>query len=458
METSARVFSPLHPQAKPGFAVYDFIDKAIAVVGILFSTNTIGTALNALNLPDAAVTPIRYLLPVIIFIRLLARYKATSKTLQSAPFLALFHLIVFASFFWSVNPEITITSLRSQYIQGIMIALFLATRFSMAQQIYLVSVGLGLGAMISLAYVFVFPSIGIHQDMVHSGSWRGIFYHKNYFSSVMALGGASFLTQLIDAGQRRWWQYAGLTLCVFLNLMSNSKTGQVLLVTIFAVIFLYRRYRWRGMKTVLVLYVFVVTAASAIVLLLATWDQFFIAIGRDPTLTGRTLIWDILRETYIPAKPFLGYGRDAFWESRLFSGLYFVPTHSHNGWYDMILDVGLVGLAVFLISAVRAWIRVLRLAYGAQRGTYLWPLAFFTVMFINNMTESLMLYQINILWVIYLSICWSLQETHQLHKLEDSQTEIGDRPRFAPAPPASSAPSGASQRPLPHRPYRLDSG
>ena len=147
-----------------------FFDRAIACFGVFYVTNGIETFLNGFGVPDAGITPIRYLLPAIIFVRLLARYKATFRVLQSDLFLCLFHVVVFASYTWSTQPGITLELLRSQYTQGVAIALFLATRFSLPQQVRLITVGLTFSGLASLFYVLAFPTVGIHQDVLHAGS------------------------------------------------------------------------------------------------------------------------------------------------------------------------------------------------------------------------------------------------------------------------------------------------
>lgn len=391
----------------PGVVDRILVDKAIAVFSLIFACNILGP----IGVPETFLTVVRYVLAVYLIARLAERFKATLRTLQSDLFLVMLNVLVFASFAWSIQPNITILFLRGEYIQSVLIAIFLATRFTLQQQIRLLCVALAFGAIISALYIGIVPAVGIHQDAVHFGAWRGVFSHKNYFSSVMTLGVATFLIQVMNPQERRPWHWWGLSICLSLILFSTSKTGQVLLVSIFLVLFFYGRYRWRGTKTVLWLYLAAFIAALGIAVLLSAWDQIFIGIGRDPTLSGRTVIWEILRDNYIPRRPLLGYGRGAFWTAGIFDGIGFMPTHAHNGWYDLILDVGMVGFCFYLLSAIQAWYRVLRLAYATNYSIHLWPLAFFTIMFINNYTESLMIYLINILWVLYMTTCWSLKES-----------------------------------------------
>lgn len=75
-------------------------------------------------------------------------------------------------------------------------------------------------------------------------------------------------------------------------------------------------------------------------------------LGRDESLTGRSNIWANL-VPYAIQKPILGYGYGGFW-TNLMIEKYVGP--AHNGYLQVILDTGLVGLlilSIFLISNCR---------------------------------------------------------------------------------------------------------
>jgi len=88
------------------------------------------------------------------------------------------------------------------------------------------------------------------------------------------------------------------------------------------------------------------------------------------TLTGRTEIWSELM-TYVGARPFLGYGFEGFWgpshTASVSLALGWVIPHAHNGYIEMLLDLGAVGLVLFvaaLISGVTHAQRRLRASPG----------------------------------------------------------------------------------------------
>ena len=82
-------------------------------------------------------------------------------------------------------------------------------------------------------------------------------------------------------------------------------------------------------------------------------------LGRDATLTGRSDIW---REVWraILKRPLLGYGFSAFWIGlkgeafNVITMLGFVVLHAHNGFLEIMLELGGTGLASFGLSYLRA--------------------------------------------------------------------------------------------------------
>lgn len=77
--------------------------------------------------------------------------------------------------------------------------------------------------------------------------------------------------------------------------------------------------------------------------------------GKDLTFTGRTNIWYTLK-LHIHEHPLLGTGYGAYWIGPVPSSpsyvmlkwLYFYPTEGHNGYLDVINDLGYAGLICLL--------------------------------------------------------------------------------------------------------------
>jgi len=124
------------------------------------------------------------------------------------------------------------------------------------------------------------------------------------------------------------------------------------------------------------------------------------AVGRDPTLTGRTNIWRVVLSTN--TNPLLGTGYESFW---LGPRLRWVQERSggineaHNGYLEVYLNLGLIGLFLmigFLIASYRTVHRRVR-AFSSLGSL---SLALWTVLLIYNVTESAL--RGHLMWVVFL--------------------------------------------------------
>src|SRR5439155_9069149 len=82
------------------------------------------------------------------------------------------------------------------------------------------------------------------------------------------------------------------------------------------------------------------------------------SVGRDPTLTGRTNIWNAVLSTH--TNPILGTGYESFWLGRRLNEVWRQAgagiNEAHNGYLEVYLNLGLIGLfllVVFLVASYR---------------------------------------------------------------------------------------------------------
>jgi len=81
------------------------------------------------------------------------------------------------------------------------------------------------------------------------------------------------------------------------------------------------------------------------------------------TLTGRTQLWSELL-TYVRIRPLLGYGFGAFWTAEhtadVSLALGWAVPHAHNGYLEIVLELGVVGLSLFVTTFVAAVVHAVR--------------------------------------------------------------------------------------------------
>jgi exopolysaccharide production protein ExoQ len=85
-------------------------------------------------------------------------------------------------------------------------------------------------------------------------------------------------------------------------------------------------------------------------------------LGRDPTLTDRTVIWaDVLA---LQQQPLIGYGFESFWFGNRLEAMWakwwWQPNQAHNGYIETYLHLGLVGLTLLALAVVGGFQNIVR--------------------------------------------------------------------------------------------------
>ncbi|MGB3614293.1 MAG: O-antigen ligase, partial [Elainellaceae cyanobacterium] len=197
-------------------------------------------------------------------------------------------------------------------------------------------------------------------------------------------------------------------LSVLLLVLSNSKTALALFVLLVAFMPIYRIVRLYYKLAVPVLSATLLLGSGVFIGILAQIESVVGAAGKDLTFSGRTDLWSIAL-TKIQERLWWGYGYGGFW--RGWSGpsadVWFLepwfPKHSHNGYLDLWLDVGLLGMVVFGLGLAFAFYRAIRRVSVTQTSEYLLPLAYLTFMLLYNLTESVWLLQNTFFWIFYVT-------------------------------------------------------
>ena len=125
-------------------------------------------------------------------------------------------------------------------------------------------------------------------------------------------------------------------------------------------------------------------------------------LGKDPTLTGRTQIWETVVK-FTPS-PLLGAGFESFWLGQRLKDLWTIfvwrPNQAHNGYVEVYLNLGWIGLTLLFLIMMTGYGRVVR-GFRQDKSTGSLRLAYFTITVIYNLTEAgFRLF--NPVWIIFL--------------------------------------------------------
>ena len=317
--------------------------------------------------------------------------------------------LAFASRYWSIDFATTMRRVIALAI-SCAFALYLGAVFRGPHLPRLLMHTALVMAVGSLVMVFAFPEIGVHQ-YDNAGLWRGLWYEKNQMGAVMVIGATAAAACLASPDPRRLLPAVALVLTSGLVLATQSKTSLLCLLVGLGLIGGFWTIRRRGpVVTVIAVWGAVVLAGAGVWLWESHAVQLLEALGKDPSLTGRTEIWDSLMRK-VADRPWTGYGYGAFWgrigESapadwvRKETG-WTVPS-AHNGWIDLLVQLGWPGaVLVGGLMAGTALIAVLRsFSAGAREGW--WGLGFLAAFFVLSLSESILMAHQGLPWVLFVA-------------------------------------------------------
>ena len=226
---------------------------------------------------------------------------------------------------------------------------------------------------------------------------QGIVGNSNLLAYVCMIGLVVFAVEYAIAAGPRWLSVAGLAssaLC--LALAKSAGIGFAMTAIVAAAIVSiaaegkprdvrhrYYRIAW-------------FTAGTIAFFVLVYRAQVFEFFGKSPDMTGRSGIWKLVLQL-IAEKPTLGWGWISHWVPGVkpYDGLVVIKGvpyfQAHNAYLDVWLQLGFIGLAIFLTLLTVTFIKLWRLAVRHTSVLYLWPILAFVGLLAQNLTESRML-------------------------------------------------------------------
>lgn len=250
--------------------------------------------------------------------------------------------------------------------------------------------------VLNFATVFLLPDVGTHANSM----WRGFMAHKNIAGMLCA-----FTVIVFTFGGGKLPLPARLTVMagalVFL-VLSWSKTALITLpiaLAAGAAIALIRNRQPPSTDTMRKAFVTgsrVLLAIVIIALIVLTLQRdFLLSLTNDTTtLTTRGAIWRPMIQFYLDS-PFLGSGYGAYWDAsdslidpHANKELWRNVDQGHNGYLDLLVQVGLPGLA-FALYAALAWpLAQLAAVIGRQPQRAALTFAVLVFSLIENFSES----------------------------------------------------------------------
>jgi len=317
--------------------------------------------------------------------------------LAANPALVIYFIYCLISLLWSDYPFVVFKRwIRS--VADVVVILIIITERNWVDALKRVLTRVGfLLIPLSILFIRVYPSLGRAYSIGGAPSWTGVGTDKNALGMICMLFGVFLLWNGLGTYMDREAKYRTrklvtisivFAMILYLVLVVDSQTALacflmadlLIVVTAFGPAF-----RKPAFVSVLLLAMFTV---SFCVLFLGVGGGALSALGRDSSLTGRTEVW----KTILPyaKNAWVGAGYENFWigdRIRLFDRLLGGLNQAHNGYIEIYLNLGWVGLLLLgaiIITGYQNIIKGLRRTPETSR----LKLAFFFICLVYNFTEA----------------------------------------------------------------------
>lgn len=323
---------------------------------------------------------------VVTSIVLLVRLKPRLPWSKMPKMLGLFLVLATVSIAWSFYPGASAIGVLAQWVTTV-VALLLALCLDWAQLLRALGGALRWILGLSLVFEFVVATFVRHPLLpfftnyghekvpsafywsrgllFHGGQIQGILGNSNLLAMCALLALVVFGIQLADATVRRAGGIAWIVVAVATLALTRSST--VIIATAFTVVVLLfalwtRRVRPDRRRPVYLTGLLVAVAAAASVIV--AWGSILKLFGKSEDLTGRVVIWQAVIEHAVQ-RPAFGWGWVSYWAPwvepfktmAVRKGVTYLQ--AHDAWLDVWLQLGIVGLVVFILlvatTLVRTW-------------------------------------------------------------------------------------------------------
>lgn len=325
--------------------------------------------------------------------------------------LLVFYLFWSLSVVWSDYPLITTKRLLKEF-GNVFMVLVVLTEKDPSEAIKAVCVRLAYVCIPwSIILIKYYPSLGRafagpHHDLP---MYIGVTTQKNMLGVLVFVSVLFLLWDLLELTRRDNASIGKivfgthalvLSLCGYLLMLIDSATALVCTIIGVTLLIILRRpslVNHPGRVEVVGLSVVVVLG-----LLSLSFDikqKFLEILGRNPTLTTRTDIWEVVLE--YQDNPMGGAGFDTFWAGwrlELLADKTFGIIQAHNGYLETYLNGGLVGVALLVVVLFSAYLRN-RKKLVLGRRDYCLKYAIILAACIHNYTEA-SFNKLGILWFV----------------------------------------------------------
>lgn len=266
----------------------------------------------------------------------------------------------------------------------------------------IVSAAIFVSVLINVAVVVLMPGSSIDGD----GRWAGVTGNSNYLASIAAVGMlfALIRSRFASRFSERVLSVAMLA-CEAIVLFNTGSATALIAFFGAAALLLYessvhesRLDRTAATATAVVAAIGVALAAS-LVYLSGNFGMLMGLLGKELTFSGRTAIWMGAADAFMKS-PAIGYGVAA---DSLSLDILMRATSFHNGFIEVAIKGGLIGLGFLFVWLLRAFRRPAAGESDEERLIAIILPSVFALTVIHNFGESSLLMARSPVWVMLTS-------------------------------------------------------
>lgn len=317
--------------------------------------------------------------------------------LRANPTILIYFALCLISLLWADYPFVVFKRWIRSVGDVVMVLIILTERNRLDALKVILSRIAYLVVPISILFIRFYPSLGRSYSRGGVPEWTGVGTDKNALGMICMIYGVCLLWRWIGTYSMRKSRRrsrslivmgAVLAMILYLLYVVDSQTALSCFVMANILIVMTARSAAFRKPRVLTFVVVGMVAFCFSVLILGVGGVLLKLLGRNPTLTGRTEVW----QTLIPhaVNPWIGAGYENFWigeRMELFIRLLGGLNQAHNGYIEIYLNLGLLGLALLAGIIVVGYTNILK-EFQRDREAASLKVAFFVICLIYNLTEA----------------------------------------------------------------------
>jgi O-antigen ligase len=326
------------------------------------------------------------------------RHVTIAKFVRSNRWLTLFFLFCLISALWSDFPFIAFKRWIKVLGHAVMVLIVLTELYPFeAMRTLLKRIAFVL-VPFSILLIYCYPSSGQAYDpRTGETIYIGVATDKNGLGHLCMIVGIFFFWNTLQAFKIKnrtvrlnelWLSVLllGLT-CWLLKLSSSATSLATFVLGILSIGFLGIRFvdkRRVGIYLLVGIFAFAVAES-----LFGIYGNLVHGLGRNLDLTDRTELWPNLLK--LQPNPILGAGFESFWLGQRLDELWarysWGPTEAHNGYLEIYLSLGVIGIGLFAGVIIETFCKIRReLSSRVEVGRF--RLGLFLAILVYNFTEA----------------------------------------------------------------------